>query len=516
MAAVSQSNDPWHIRHYRVLAALVLLLAAFNLTFRLAAEDVEEWDESLYATSAIEMIDHGRWAATTLEGQLDYYNSKPPLHVWLLVSVFQIFGVGLFSLRIVAATSAWLTVLLLLYWSRRAFGPTVSLTAALVLSTTFGFLHVHAGRSGNPDALLTLVLLGIVLVEWRAERSRSAVVWLGPLLAVVFLLKGAAVLMPLLFVSGVAMRRAARRDFTPGRYVAASVALFLVPIAAWMAMRWQVDGWAFIRLALTQDLATTVETTDGHTGGWFYYLNVIQRYQYDWLVAAAVAAVVLLLRRSRHVPANQTWEPMDARFGILLWWSVVALGVPSLMQTKLPWYVNPLYPAFALGVAVLLNRALAVARGGGAARVVVACALVSLVTAEAKLVWHSMYRRGLEGTVQRLVLDAAPHLRGRLVYSDRWPLADTFVLRGIVGAQSAVAASLDHFLAVSPADGYLVADTAIDDNVLERVGVSGDHALYRRRAFSPSPDGMARTTGGVDALEIQPTRAGPGAPGTGG
>ena len=42
-------------RRYAALAAAVLGLAAFNLIFRLGREVVSEWDESLYAISALEM-----------------------------------------------------------------------------------------------------------------------------------------------------------------------------------------------------------------------------------------------------------------------------------------------------------------------------------------------------------------------------------------------------------------------------------------------------------------------------
>jgi len=146
-------------RHYRVLAFAVLALAAFNLTYRLGLESVEEWDESLYATTAWEMLRSGQPVATTFGGELDYYNSKPPLNVWLLAASFAVFGVNLVSMRVVSATSAWLTVLVLQVWTRRVFGPTVSLLSTLVLATTFGFLHLHSGRSGNPDALMTLLIL---------------------------------------------------------------------------------------------------------------------------------------------------------------------------------------------------------------------------------------------------------------------------------------------------------------------------------------------------------------------
>src|ERR1051325_1205158 len=83
---------------YRFCAALVLGLAAFNLTFRLGHEIVVDWDESLYGISAWEMLCNNQWLATTFRGSIDYYNTKPPLNIWLLALSFKAFGPNLISL----------------------------------------------------------------------------------------------------------------------------------------------------------------------------------------------------------------------------------------------------------------------------------------------------------------------------------------------------------------------------------------------------------------------------------
>src|SRR5712671_1771091 len=103
--------DGFCARHFTTLAVLVLALAAFNLTFRLGREVVTEWDESLYAISASEMVTSGHWIGVTYFGELDYYNSKPPLNVWLIALAFKAFGTNLWSLRLASAGCAWLTVL---------------------------------------------------------------------------------------------------------------------------------------------------------------------------------------------------------------------------------------------------------------------------------------------------------------------------------------------------------------------------------------------------------------------
>ena len=120
--ALRQEISSGFSRHYRLLAVAVLALAVFNVTFRLGRESVAEWDESLYATSAWEMTTSGDLVGTTFNGELDYYNSKPPLNVWLLATSFSLFGVNLVSLRVASAMAAVLAVWVLQWWTRRTCG----------------------------------------------------------------------------------------------------------------------------------------------------------------------------------------------------------------------------------------------------------------------------------------------------------------------------------------------------------------------------------------------------------
>ena len=469
----------------------MLLLAAFNLTFRLTQENVAEWDESLYAGSAIEMLESGDWVGTTTQGALDYYNSKPPLHVWILALSFKVFGTNLLSLRLVAAASAWLTVFVLLWWAHRTAGPTAALLSALVLSTSFGFLHVHSGRSGNPDALLTLLLLLIVVVEWTAARRASVLVWLGPLLAGVFLLKGMALLMPLAFIVAVETWRALRGRAIAWRPLALAAVLFVAPVLCWTVARWRLDEWRFLRLLVTQDLvAVSTTPTDGHVGSPLYYLDILQRHHYEWLVAVAVAVAVARPRlvAVRALLADgwrSVWDGCrrgDDLTIVVCLWVLVAFGVPTLMQTKLPWYLNPLYPMFALGAGWLLARALSETTVRTRPRwAIVAVLALALGIAEGKLIWHSVNQRALEGSAQELVMHAADDLRGRVVYRNGWTWGESFVVRGIVKAEHAVAADVDRFLEAGSADDFLLAEAHLSDPRLLAVRANGAHALFRRR-----------------------------------
>ena len=347
----------------RFLAAAVLSLASFNLTFRLGQERLTEWDEGLYAKTAFEILQSHDWIATTSEGALDYSNSKPPLNVWLLALSMKTFGVSLVSIRLASVIAALLTVLVLLVWAWHRFGPRVGLLSALVLATTFGFMYVHSGRSGNPDALLTLLLLLIVVVLDGAATRPGRRIWLGPLLAGVFLLKGMAVLLPLLLVAFMECRWHIewRQRWRPlvGAFVIGSV-----PVAAWAIARWQVDQWTFFRLIFFQDFVALAATPlDNQSGTPLFYLNILQKHHYEWFLACAV---ILFPPASwaRVVKSVVFWRSTNDRSALIGVWCVLALAVPTLMQTKMPWYLNPFYPMFALGVGWVLSHGISEARKG--------------------------------------------------------------------------------------------------------------------------------------------------------
>lgn len=468
-------------RRFWVLASAVLALAAFNLTYRVGNESLTEWDGSLYATSAFEMLESGDWVVTTFNGETDYYNSKPPLNVWLIALSLKAFGPSLAAMRVPSIIAAWLTVVVLLWWSNRRFGPRVALFACLVLATCFGFLHVHSGRTANPDALLALLfLLIVVTLDISSERPWRGI-WLGPLLAAVFLLKGMAILMPLLLVVVVEAHRRfdARRRWQP---LAAASVFALAPVLTWAIPRWQADGTRFFERMFFQDFVTLTTTPlEEHGHSVLFYFDILAKHHYDWIIAAIT--VVILFPPASWAVARRSlafWRSRDDRVWVLGFWSAIALFVPIAMRTNLPWYINPLYPMFALGVGWLLAYGFSGRPAPAHHRVLLVAMVVMAATlAEAKLMWYSYNYRGLERSAQGLLLAEAERLRGARVFG-RWDRADAIVLKGIVRAETAAAVNVDEFLQHSAPGDYLVLPASMDHDGLVELASDGRHTLYRR------------------------------------
>jgi len=470
-------------RSFTVAAALVLAVAAFNLFHRLNREIVTEWDESLYAISAAETARDGHWVATTFDGELDYYNTKPPLNVWLIAAAFKAFGVNLVSLRIAAATAAWLTILVLMLWARRAFGTGTAVLAGLILATTHGFIYVHSGRSANTDALFTLLIVLTAVVLWTAEQRRWALAWLGPILAGVFMLRGMAVLLPLAMIVTVAALgwRSLKAPLPP--LVAAAIS-FALPVGAWTLARYRIDGWQFLALMFQHDFVDrSASVLEGHRGEWWYYANVLQKDQYEWL-AVAVLAVLLFPVSWRQLRESAGSGERYTRVVIGSWFGLTLI-VPTLMQTKVAWYLNPFFPLFAVLVARLVIRGFKEGEVAALSRrrgVLAGCLVLAFAVAEGKLIYYSYARRDLRNTVQGLLLAERQQLAGHRVYKDSWwNRADRFVLEHIVGAEPHEAESVRQFKRRANRGDFFVSASDGEDPELIHIRSNSRHRLCRRR-----------------------------------
>ena len=466
------------------LAGAVLLLALFNVGFRLNREIVQEWDESLYATSAWEMVNSGQWVAHTFRGEFDYYNTKPPLNIWLIAVSFKALGAGLTSLRLASVIAGWCTIAVLMRCARRCLGVPEALFAGLVLSTMFAFFYVHAVRTANTDAIYTLLILLTVVTLWEARGSRWRLLWLGPILAAVFLLRGMAVMMPVA-IAGVyaAWSRQLRRDRL-GPMLGALV-LCLAPIGAWLVARYQFDGWAFIHRLFWYDFVQrSTSTIEDHPGSVFYYVNILQKHHYDWLLAAVLALLLFPVPRERLRAFRDALRSGSGPLPLLVSWAAVSFAIPTVMTTKLAWYLHPFYPAFAIGVGAILAHAVGAARTPSSIRwrrnALAAVIVLAVGVAEGKMIWYSYNHRDLASSAQGLMLAERDTLKGRQVFGARWDRADIFVAEALVGARHRLAPDLADFLRDSQPGDYLLSRSNLSHAGFSLIRKSPRSHLYRR------------------------------------
>jgi hypothetical protein len=200
---------------------------------------------------------------------------------------------------------------------------------------------------------------------------------------------------------------------------------------------------------------------------------------------AAVLGFLVFPVQWRNVRARFLRWRTDGDIVRLIAWAAVVLAIPTVMQTKLPWYLNTFYPVFAVGVGLSLARGCRVAasRPRPLPRVLVFVAglMLTLGVAESRLIWYSLHNRDLSLSRQSLVLADRNQLRGHRLYLQPFSPAGHFVAEAVVGAAPWSGGDYSSFLRESHAGDYILTSVECQAPELEMVRTNGRDFLCRRR-----------------------------------
>ncbi|MBZ8183028.1 ArnT family glycosyltransferase [Oscillatoria salina] len=321
-----------HDRGIEWLWILGLLLAALILYLtNLGSLPLRDWDEGTIAQVAKE-IWQGDWLFPTLWGEP--YLNKPPLIHWAIASLYSFAGVSEWTTRLPSALLSAVSVPLLYCLGRELFPVrTPAVFSSLVYLTLLPVL-----RHGRLAMLDGPILCFTILTIWCTLRSRRDLRWAlgtGIGLALIALTKGIMALLiaaiALSFLAWDTPRLLFSVYFWTGLFLGS------VPAIAWYVAQWQQYAGDFLSTGiLDQSLSRIWTTVENHDGPFWYYLLEIVKYPWPWLLFAVYGWRLAWENR------NWGWAKL-----VLIWSGVYLVSV-SLMATKLPWYILPLYPALAL------------------------------------------------------------------------------------------------------------------------------------------------------------------------
>ena len=316
---------------------LSLLLAAVVLLPLLGHRPLTSWDEGIYAEISREMLSgNGGWL--TPHWNYQPWFEKPPLMLWITAVFFKLFGVSEFWARAGSAFSGVALVGVLHAWLARHESRLSAWLSSVILLSTFGFLH--AARVSEMDVLLSLgcavALCGLAEVQVRRPAGWY-LFWAG--FAIALMTKGAASVVLLLTLALLAMLG----RWTPGhlgRPFVAGFALFLAAVLPWHLVMFERYGSGFVHEYLGYHvLARATRSIENHPTHWWFYLWVLLVSAPPWVLLFPVAVV-----KGWKTPRLQPWAVF----------AVVVVVFFSAVRTRLPHYVAPAYPAFAVVTAVWL------------------------------------------------------------------------------------------------------------------------------------------------------------------
>lgn len=320
------------------LIALGLLMSALVLcTINLGGLPLRDWDEGLVAQVAREIwrssADSLTWLHPTLGGEA-YFN-KPTLIHNLIALLYSQGGISEWTTRLPSATLTALSVPLMFGIGREVFYPRPPAVFAALTYLTF-LPVVRQGRMAMLDGAILCFLLLMVWCLLRTRRDYRYALGVGLGFGLICLTKGVMVGVLLATIALAFIAWDTPRLFR-SPFLWFGLFLGSIPVGLWYVAQWLHYGDEFLsKNLLNQSLQRIWEDVEANGGPPWYYLLEVLKYSIPWLLFLPLGCKLAWIHR------NLSW----AKLAIV--WSAAYLIVISLMATKLPWYVLPLYPALSL------------------------------------------------------------------------------------------------------------------------------------------------------------------------
>ena len=254
-----------------------------------------------------------------------------------------------------------------------------------------------------------------------------------------------------------------------------------VPILIWAIARWRVDGWRFLGRLVSYDIVGRATAgVEGHAEPVHYYLLVLLRHHYDWL-AVTVLALVLAPAVARRAWRWLTADGEAHARLLVAGWMAATVVVPTLVPTRLAWYLTPFYPGAAVLTALAVHQAWQTLRVGGHRRragAVMALAVIATCVAEGRLAYRSLVMLDLDRSAQGLILAHQDTVDGARVFAATCPAPEAFLAAAAGGACVTAADAAAARRLARPGDLWIDAPAAIVPG-FERLGVNRRASLHR-------------------------------------
>jgi 4-amino-4-deoxy-L-arabinose transferase-like glycosyltransferase len=333
---------------YFVSMMVLLSMAALNVFYRLGDFPIYSWDEARHGVSAFEMLRNGNFIVNTYRGKNDYWNLKPPLSFWTIILGYKLAGFNELGLRICSAFFSLGTITMVAVFLYKKHGKLASLISTLVLATCTQFLINHSSRTGDADSLFVFLFTAAILSIILSVQNSKWLYGSGITFSLAFLTKswhaGNIVVIIGLFL--ILTKKYKKLSFRNWIIV---LMCMIIPILIWGLIRYQYDGTKFFLNMFFYDLLhRSTSQIEHHTGGIFYYVNIICKFFFYWVM---VLLFLFLVDRGC-IFKKIASEKKDFYIGIGLW-VLIPLILFSTADTKVRWYILPIYPALSIMIGVL-------------------------------------------------------------------------------------------------------------------------------------------------------------------
>lgn len=325
------------------LLIIILSLVGIRIFYRLPSTSINDNDEAWHAVNVYEMYQNNTFLVNTCRGEVDYYNTKPPMAFWGTLICFRLFGINMLTLKITAALAGFMTCVFTVFYLNKKFGLEVSTYCAAAFLLMNKVYDYHGFRTANLDGVYIFFFTLAVLTLWEAIEKNGYLNLFGFWIGCAFLTKCAHI--SSLVLIAILTVPLLKKNWKWKNFVGCIMACFF-PILIWMIARYRYDGFKFI-MATIQEIVR--KTSSSPTLA--YFIKSIKE------PVCVILLVVLFLYFTLITKNRKDWNVIknvileDTKKYYIVWiWVLIPLFVFSMAGNSLDWYVYPSY----IGTCVLL------------------------------------------------------------------------------------------------------------------------------------------------------------------
>ncbi len=313
-----------------------VLLTAYMLFHNLGANYLISTDEAYHATNAYEMYKQSNWVINTYKYAADYFNSKPPLCLDLMVASFKVLGASGFAARFPSALGGLLTILLIILFLIKRDNLYSAAIAPVVFAACTPFFTFHMYRAAEMDSFFNFFFVIAMLSLYEMEENAKYMYMYGLALGLAFMCKGPHA--ALIFIIGLLYIPKIKKAFmSPVRVVLSALLAAIIPVA-WMIKRSMFDGVQFINTLM---FGETVDRVSGSGNKfWEPVIDFVTSNVSEIFIVALVTIVAAVLI-ARHFTGREyitvirdfVWENY-----LFIIWTAVPVLFFATMRSYLDWY----------------------------------------------------------------------------------------------------------------------------------------------------------------------------------
>jgi len=278
---------------------------------------------------------------------------KPPLYMWMVAGLMKYLGFSSIVARLPSAFFGILTVLLVYKFAGKFFTRTAGFIAALALITTTHFLYYSRASMLDVTCTFFITLSLYFYISRDTRREWMYFIFSGLSAGLAVMTKGVVGLMPFL-IMGVYETYVLLTDknvtwVSITKRFLITLGAGMVVALPWHLIMYKMYGTAFIGNYLGYhvfDRAFSAIEDKGRPILW--YLEVMKVSMRIWFVALIPALGYAVYRVFK-------W---DKRGIFFLTWFALILGFFTAAQSKLTWYIIPIYPVACILVGWFSERIL--------------------------------------------------------------------------------------------------------------------------------------------------------------